>query len=133
MMTDPVADMLTRIRNAIAAGKQTANVPYSHLKHAIAKVMRREGYIENFKEGGEGTHRMLRIYLRYGPDGEKVMNSIKRISKPGRRVYTKADDLRKNRVLNGLGVAIVSTPKGVLSDRECRKENVGGEVLCEIW
>ncbi|NQT19679.1 MAG: 30S ribosomal protein S8 [Planctomycetes bacterium] len=133
MMTDPVADMLTRIRNAVSVDKQAANMPYSRLKHDIAKVMRREGYIENFKESGEGIHRILRIYLRYGPEGEKVINSIKRISKPGRRMYAKADELRKSRVLNGLGVAIVSTPKGVLSDRECRKENVGGEILCEIW
>ena len=133
MMTDPVADMLTRIRNGVAAEKQAVNIPYSRLKHDIAKVMRREGYIENFKESGEGTHRLLRVYLRYGPDGEKVINTIKRVSKPGRRIYNRADDLRKTRVLNGLGVAIVSTPSGVLSDRECRKENVGGEVLCEIW
>ena len=133
MLTDPVADMLTRIRNAVSVDKQAANMPYSRLKHDIAKVMRREGYIENFKESGEGIHRILRIYLRYGPEGEKVINSIKRISKPGRRMYAKADELRKNRVLNGLGVAILSTPKGVLSDRECRKENVGGEILCEIW
>jgi len=133
MMTDPVADMLTRIRNAIAAEKQAVNMPYSRLKRDIAKIMRREGYIENFKESGEGTHRMLRVYLRYGPDGERVINSIKRVSKPGRRVYNRAGDLAKQRVLNGLGVAILSTPKGVMSDRECRKENVGGEVLCEIW
>ena len=133
MMTDPVADMLTRIRNAIAAEKQAVNMPYSRLKRDIAKIMRREGYIEIFKESGEGTHRMLRDYLRYGPDGERVINSIKRVSKPGRRVYNRADDLAKQRVLNGLGVAILSTPKGVMSDRECRKENVGGEVLCEIW
>jgi len=133
MMTDPVADMLTRIRNAVTAEKQAVNIPYSRLKHDIAKVMRREGYIENFKESGTGTHKMLRVYLRYGPDGEKVINSIRRVSKPGRRVYNRAQDLAKHRVLNGLGVAIVSTPKGVMSDRECRKENVGGEVLCEIW
>jgi small subunit ribosomal protein S8 len=133
MMTDPVADMLTRIRNAVAAGKQTVNVPYSNLKRDVAKVMRREGYIENFKEAGEPPHKMLRVYLRYGPDGEKVINSIQRVSKPGRRVYRRAGDLDKQRVLGGLGVAILSTPKGVLSDRECKKENVGGEVLCAIW
>jgi len=133
MMTDPVADMLTRIRNAIAANKQAVNVPYSNLKRDLAKVMRREGYIENFKEVGEGAHRMLRIYLRYGPDGERVINVIKRVSKPGRRVYRRAADLEKTRVLGGLGIAVLSTPKGILSDRECKKENVGGEVLCNIW
>lgn len=133
MMTDPVADMLTRIRNAIASEKQAVNMPYSRLKREIAKVMRREGYIENFKDAGEGPQKVLRVYLRYGPDGEKVINSIQRTSKPGRRIYRKAADLQKERVLNGLGMTIISTPKGVFSDRECRKENVGGEVLCTIW
>jgi small subunit ribosomal protein S8 len=133
MMTDPVADMLTRIRNAVRIEKQTVTIPYSQLKHDIAKVLRREGYIENFKEGGEKPHRVLRVYLRYGPDGELVINRIQRVSKPGRRVYRKAADLQKERVLNGLGIAVVSTPRGVLSDRECRKENVGGEVLCSLW
>ena len=133
MMTDPVADLLTRIRNAIAANKQTVNVPYSNMKRDIAKVLRREGYIENFKEAGEGAHRILRIYLRYGPDGERVINVIKRVSKPGCRVYRRSSDLERNRVLGGLGIAVLSTPRGILSDRECKKENVGGEVLCNIW
>jgi len=133
MMTDPVADLLTRIRNAIAANKQTVNVPYSNMKRDIAKVLRREGYIENFKESGEGAHRILRIYLRYGPDGERVINVIKRVSKPGCRVYRRAGDLERNRVLGGLGIAVLSTPRGILSDRECKKENVGGEILCNIW
>ncbi|HUS58042.1 MAG TPA: 30S ribosomal protein S8 [Planctomycetota bacterium] len=133
MMTDPVADMLTRIRNAVNAEKQTVNVPYSRLKRDIARVLRREGFIENFKESGEVPHKILRIYLRYGPDGEKVINTIERVSKPGRRVYRDSAGLRKNLVLGGLGVAVLSTSRGILSDRECRKENVGGEVICSIW
>ena len=133
MMTDPVADMLTRIRNAVSSEKQAVNVPYSRLKRDIARVLRREGYIENFKEAGEVPQKILRIYLRYGPDGEKVINTIDRVSKPGRRVYRNIGELQKNRVLGGLGVAVMSTSRGILSDRECRKENVGGEVICSIW
>jgi len=133
MMTDPVADMLTRIRNAVAAEKQTVNVPYSNEKLNIARVLRREGYIENFKESGEPPRKILRIYLRYGPDGEKVINTIERVSKPGRRVYRGSGELQKQQVLGGLGIAIVSTNKGILSDRECKKENLGGEVLCRVW
>jgi len=133
MMTDPIADMLTRIRNAVSAEKQVVNMPHSRMKRDIAKVLRREGYIENFKEAGEGPQRILRIYLRYGPDGEKVINEIRRISSPGRRVYRKAVDMEKQQVLGGLGVAILSTSKGVLSDRECRKDNIGGEVICNVW
>jgi len=133
MMTDPVADMLTRIRNAVNAEKQAVNVPYSRLKRDIARVMRREGYIENFKESGEVPQKIIRIYLRYGPDGEKVINKIDRVSKPGRRVYRSTSELQKKLVLGGLGVAVMSTSKGILSDRECRKENVGGEVICSIW
>jgi len=133
MMTDPIADMLTRIRNAVSAEKQVVNTPHSRMKRDIAKVLRREGYIENFKEAGEGPQRILRIYLRYGPDGEKAINEIRRISSPGRRVYRKAVDMEKQQVLGGLGVAILSTSKGVLSDRECRKDNIGGEVICNVW
>jgi len=133
MMTDPVADMLTRIRNAVNAEKQAVNVPYSRLKRDIARVLRREGYIENFKEAGEVPQKILRVYLRYGPDGEKVINTIDRVSKPGRRVYRNIGELQKNLVLGGLGVAVMSTSRGILSDRECRKENVGGEVICSIW
>lgn len=133
MMTDPVADMLTRVRNAVSAEKQTVNVPYSRLKRDIARVMRREGFVENFKESGEGIEKIIRVYLRYGPDGEKVINHIERVSRPGRRVYRKSSDLLKQRVLGGLGVAILSTSRGILSDRECRKDNLGGEVICHIW
>ena len=133
MMTDPVADMLTRVRNAVSADKQTVNVPYSRLKHDIVRVLRREGFIENFKESGEGTQRIIRVYLRYGPDGEKVINHIERVSRPGRRVYRKSVELQKQKVLGGLGVAILSTSKGIFSDRECRKDNLGGEVICHVW
>lgn len=133
MMTDPVADMLTRVRNAVRADKQTVNAPYSRLKRDIVRVLRREGFIENFKESGEGTEKIIRVYLRYGPDGEKVINHLERVSRPGRRVYRKSVDLQKQKVLGGLGVAILSTSKGIFSDRECRKENLGGEVICHVW
>ena len=133
MMTDPVADMLTRIRNAIAAEKQAVNVPHSRLKHEILRVLRREGFIENFKESGEGPEKIIRVYLRYGPDGEKVINYIQRVSRSGRRVYRSTAELQKQKVLGGLGIAVLTTSRGVFSDRECRKENLGGEVICHIW
>ncbi len=130
-MTDPVADMLTRVRNAVAVSKRTVDVPFSKLKKAIAEALVREGYIGGFEVGGEGTGRVIEVKLKYGPDGEKVISGIRRESKPGRRVYRGSKDVP--RVLDGLGVAILSTSKGVLSDRECRRARVGGEVLCSVW
>lgn len=130
MMTDPVSDMLTRIRNAIVAGKAQVNIPSSRLKIGIAKVLRREGYIDDFAVVQDGKQGLLRVHLKYGPSGEKVIRDIRRVSKPGRRVYRKAADLVA--VMNGMGIAILSTSKGVLSDRECRKQKLGGEVLARV-
>jgi len=130
-MTDPIADMLTRIRNVVMLERREVEVPYSNLKRAIADALVREGYLAKVEETGEGLKKLLRLGLKYGPDGEKVIRTIKRESKPGRRIYRKAQDIPK--VLDGLGTAIVSTSKGVLSDRECRRDNVGGEVLCVLW
>jgi small subunit ribosomal protein S8 len=130
-MTDPIADMLTRIRNAVAIERPHVDVPTSKLKVAIADALKREGYIWDY-EVVEGEPRStLRVNLKYGPNGELVIQHIERTSKPGRRVYTKASDMPD--VLQGLGVCILSTPKGVLSNREAKKQNVGGEVLCTIW
>lgn len=132
-MSDPVADMLTRIRNANRLGNNVVMIPASKLKVAIAEALKREGYIEQFEEvrpeNGK-PHRNLLITLRYGPDGEKVIQFIDRVSKPGRRVYANSQNMP--RVLNGMGCCIVSTNRGVKSDRECRAERVGGEVLCRV-
>ncbi len=131
MMTDPIADMLTRIRNAVSVERPNVEMPISKVKSNLADVLKREGYIWDWKaEAGEPVGQ-LQIDLKYGPSGEKVIRHVKRVSKPGRRVYSSARDLRP--VLNGLGISIVSTSKGLLSDREARQQKVGGEVLCEIW
>ena len=130
-MTDPVADMLTRIRNVVMVGRREVDMPYSNLKRAIADALVREGYLVKVDVAGEGPEKALRLEIKYGPDGEKVIRMIKRESKPGRRLYNRSRDLP--RVLDGLGTAIISTSKGVLSDRECRRANVGGEVLCIVW
>lgn len=132
MMTDPIADMLTRIRNAVRVERRFVDVPLSQLKRGVAEVLKREGYIWDFQEQeveGE-TAKQLRIELKYGPNGERVIQTIKRVSKPGCRVYSKSRDLRP--VLNGLGICIISTSRGVVSDREARQQKLGGEVLCEI-
>jgi small subunit ribosomal protein S8 len=130
MMTDPIADMLTRIRNAVRVERPHVDIPTSRVKLGLAEVLKREGYIWDYQEI-EGTPvKQLRIELKYGPNGERVIQSIKRVSKPGRRVYSKCTDLRP--VLNGLGISILSTSKGLVSDREARQQKLGGEVLCEI-
>ncbi|NMC22020.1 MAG: 30S ribosomal protein S8 [Thermogutta sp.] len=131
MMTDPIADMLTRIRNAIRVERAEVLVPSSRLKRALADVLKREGYIWDWEEIAGSPRGMLQIHLKYGPNGEQVIRHIRRISKPGRRVYRKAGELKP--VLNGLGISVVSTSRGVVSDREARQRNVGGEILCEIW
>jgi small subunit ribosomal protein S8 len=131
MMTDPVADMLTRIRNAYRLGRERVDMPASRLKVAVAEVLKREGYISDFARYDDARQGVLRVYLKYGPRGEKVINAITRVSKPGCRVYVKADEIPA--VRSGLGVAILTTPAGVLSDRECRQRRVGGEVLCTVW
>ena len=130
MMTDPIADMLTRIRNANRISKKTVSMPASRLKVGIAAVLQDEGFIEGYKvEEGSPTS-ILSIDLKFDPDGEKVIRTIQRISKPGRRVYSGAQEIPS--VLRGLGIYVLSTPKGVLSDRGARSENVGGEILCKV-
>lgn len=131
MMTDPIADMLTRIRNAVRVERPHVDIPASRLKRGLAEVLKREGYIWDWEEIPGQPRATLRIYLKYGPNGEQVIRHIRRISKPGRRIYTRAADLKP--VLNGLGIAILSTSRGILSDREARRRNVGGEVICEVW
>ena len=129
-MNDPISDMLTRIRNATRNGASEVGVPYSKLKHDLANVLRREGYVNGVKVDGEGPKRQIVVALRYGPDGEHVIHNLDRVSKPGRRVYSHANKIP--RVRGGMGICILSTSKGVLSDRECRKQQVGGEVLCKV-
>jgi small subunit ribosomal protein S8 len=131
MMTDQIADMLTRIRNAVRVERPHVEMPLSKVKRGVADVLKREGYIWDWEEIEAVPAAHLRIDLKYGPNGERVIRHIKRISKPGRRVYSKARDLRP--VLDGLGITIISTSRGVVSDREARQRNLGGEVLCEIW
>ena len=131
MMTDPIADMLTRIRNAVRIERPHVEMPCSKVKRGLAEVLKREGYIWDFQEMEAEPFSHLRLELKYGPNGERVIRHIKRVSKPGRRVYSKAKELRP--VLNGLGICVISTSRGVISDREARQRNVGGEVLCEVW
>jgi len=130
MMTDPVADMLTRIRNAVRVERPYVDIPTSRLKRGLADVLRREGFIWDWKEIEQEPVAILRLELKYGPNGERVIQSIKRSSKPGRRLYTRSKELKP--VLGGLGISIISSSRGVISDREARRDNVGGEVLCEV-
>ena len=131
-MTDPIADMLTRIRNGVQANMSAVDVtPCSKVKVEIAKILKKEGYIDNYAVEGEGIEKKIVVTLKYGPRGEKVITGIKRISKPGLRVYAGKDELPK--VLGGLGVAIISTNKGVLTDKQAREAQVGGEVLAFVW
>jgi len=131
MMTDPIADMLTRIRNAVRIERPNVEVPASKVKRGLAEVLKREGYIWDWNESEEDKFAVIHIDLKYGPNGERVIRHIKLISKPGRRIYNGATQLRP--ILNGLGISIVSTSRGVISDREARHRNLGGEVLCEVW
>ena len=132
-MTDPVADMLARIRNANSAMHDTVRMPSSKLKEALAAILQREGYIEGFSVADDTTRpgRVLEIVLKYTPERARTISGIKRVSKPGLRVYTKAD--RLPRVLGGMGVAVLSTSQGLMTDREARQRKVGGEVLCYVW
>lgn len=131
VMTDPIADLLTRIRNANAVKHEVVEVPSSNVKKAVANILLQEGYIKEIDEYNDGVVPMLRIALKYGANGEKVITGLKRISKPGLRVYCKKDETPK--VLNGLGIAVISTSKGIMVDREARTNQVGGEVLCYVW
>jgi len=133
MMTDPIADMLTCIRNAVRIERPRVEMPLSKVKCGLAEVLKREGYIWDWREEHEdgAPSKQLSIELKYGPNGERVIRHIRRVSKPGRRVYSPATSLKP--ILNGLGISIISTSRGVISDREARQRNLGGEVLCEIW
>ena len=130
-MSDPIADMLTRIRNATRARFNSVDIPGSRLKIDLAKILKDEGFVRNDKVIKDGKQGILRIYLKYGADRESVIYEIKRISKPSRRVYVKSRDVKP--VMNGMGLAILSTSKGVMTDKRARSENVGGEILCNIW
>ncbi|MGR3178032.1 MAG: 30S ribosomal protein S8 [Candidatus Anammoxibacter sp.] len=130
-MNDPIADLLTRIRNANLIGRKEVEAPCSKIKIGILAVMKKEGYIKDYKELEADQKKTLRIYLKYGPMKKKVLNFIKRESKGGKRVYKRAEDIGK--VLDGMGISILSTSKGILSNSECKKVNVGGELLCTIW
>jgi len=131
VMTDPIADLLTRIRNANAVRHEVVEVPSSTVKKAISNILLQEGYIKEIDEYSDGIVPMLRISLKYGANKEKVITGIKRISKPGLRVYCKKEETPK--VLNGLGIAIISTSNGLMVDREARKNSLGGEVICYVW
>jgi small subunit ribosomal protein S8 len=130
-MSDPLADFLTRIRNAVRANFDTVEIPQSQLKVNVAEVLKKEGYIKDFQLMQEGVQGAIRIELKYGPRREQVITGIRRVSKPGLRQYRKSQDIPK--VMSGLGLGILTTSKGVISDREARRLNVGGELLCEVW
>ncbi len=130
-MTDPIADMLTRIRNANMAKLEKLDIPSSNLKLELARVLKEEGYIKNFKLLKDRKQGIVRVYLKYSPDESRVINGLKRVSSPGNRVYVGADEIP--RVMGGLGVAIISTSRGVMADNQSRKMNIGGEVICYIW
>ena len=130
-MSDPLADMLTRIRNAGMVRYETVDVPMSNLKVGVAKVLREEGYIKDYQIVDDNKQGTLRIELKYGPHDERVISGLRRVSKPGLRKYVKADDIPK--VMSGLGISILSTSKGIITDREARRLSIGGEILCEAW
>lgn len=131
MLSDPIADMLTRIRNAVSVERPHVDVPLSKVKRGLADVLKREGYIWDWQVIEAEPVQQLRLELKYGPNGEHVIQSIRRVSKPGRRVYRGSKELRP--VLNGMGITVLSTSSGVVSDREARQKKLGGEVLCEVW
>ncbi len=131
MMTDPIADMLTRIRNAVRVERPHVDMPLSKVKRGLAEVLKREGYIWDWEEVESKPSNHLRVHLKYGPNGERLIRRIRRVSKPGRRVYSGVSAMKP--VLGGLGITIISTSRGVVSDREARQRKLGGEVLCEIW
>jgi small subunit ribosomal protein S8 len=131
MTADPIADMLTRVRNALIARHAKVDVPASRLKNEIARILREEGYILNYKLTEEGSKRFIRLYLKYMPSNLPVISRIERVSRPGCRVYVGSKDIP--RILGGLGINILTTPKGVMTGNTARKEGVGGEVLCQIW
>jgi small subunit ribosomal protein S8 len=129
-VTDPIADMLTRIRNGIQARHPRVDMPASKLKTEVARILKEEGFISNFKLADEGKKKVLKVFLRYGADGESAISVVERVSKPGRRVYVAADGIP--RVLGGLGINILTTPRGVMTGKAARKSRLGGEILCNI-
>lgn len=131
VMTDPVADFLTRIRNGNMVYHNIVEVPASKAKKAMAEILKQEGYIKDYEFIEDGKQGILRVYMKYGPNKQRVITGIKRISKPGLRVYAKKDSVPK--VLGGLGIAVISTSRGIMSDKQARAEGVGGEVLCYVW
>ena len=131
VMTDPIADYLTRIRNANMAKHDSVEIPASNIKKSISEILKREGFIRDYEVADDNKQGVIKVFLKYGPKGERVISGLKRISKPGLRNYVGAEDLPK--VLNGLGIAIVSTSAGVITDKEARQKNVGGEVIAYIW
>ncbi len=131
MMTDPIADMLTRVRNANLAGHQKVEVPSSKMKDAIAGILKNEGYIKDYERISNNKQGLLKLYLKYGRDSQRAITGLKRISKPGLRVYAKKDELP--RVLGGLGIAIISTSQGLMTDKVAGKAGLGGEVICYVW
>jgi len=131
-VTDPIADLLTRIRNGQMAKHDKVDMPFSKLKYRVVGILKEEGYIKNYKEiDVKGAFPMIRVYLKYAPNGKPLINGLKRVSKPGRRVYSGADDLPS--VLRGLGISILTTNKGVMTSQQAKKEGIGGEVLCSVW
>lgn len=130
-MTDPIADMLTRVRNALAVNKETVEIPSSNMKKSIADIMLKEGYVQDVKLVEDGYNGKLVLTLKYAGKNKSVINALQRVSKPGLRVYADVDNMPK--VMDGLGIAIISTNKGVMTDKQAREANVGGEVLCYIW
>ena len=130
-MSDPIADFLTRIRNANMAHHESVEIPASNIKKSISEILKREGFIRDYEVADDNKQGVIKVFLKYGPNGERVISGLKRISKPGLRNYVGAEDLPK--VLNGLGIAIVSTSAGVITDKEARQKNVGGEVIAYIW
>lgn len=130
VMTDPIADMLTRIRNANSVNRDVVDIPASRLKAELARIFKEEGYIRDFRRIDDGKHGVIRVYLKYA-NKEKVISGVKRISKPGLRVYARRNEIP--RVLGGLGIAVLSTSKGIMSDKQARKEGLGGEVVCYVW
>lgn len=131
VMTDPIADMLTRIRNGLLRRQRTVNVPESRIKEGILDALKREGFIEDYRLVDAKPGGILRVYLKWGPRGERVIGQLKRESTPGRRVYQSVAEIKP--VLRGIGAAIYSTPQGILTDKECRHRRVGGELLCTVW
>ncbi len=131
LVSDPIADMLTRMRNALTAKHDSVTIPASKMKIAIINLLKEEGYIENFEVVGEGVKKDIVVTFKFGENNERVINGLKRISKPGLRIYASCDDLPK--VLNGLGIAIISTSKGIMTDKQARAARMGGEVLAYVW